>query len=794
MLKNYLIIALRGLLKNKVFIFTNVLGLGIAISCCMVAYLSWEFNHNFDKNHVNGESIYRVQAWQEYQGTRSRYAVVPTALGGILKHNMAETRAVVRYTTSAVSIRIADEVFNTSMAYADSGFFDLFSFEPVDGSFRAFHDKSTIVISDALARKYFNTENVAGRQVTQIYGSALKEFVIAGVFKEQPLNSSFGFEAITLWDNYKDVATNSALVDENWKNMTTLFMQIEADDVPAVAAQLQHYIEPQNLAREDLKFSNYYLQPFSTLAASFHGDTWLNGEQLRWGFPPSVIVGPGVMALFLLLLACFNFTNTSIAISGRRLKEIGIRKTMGGLRSQLVAQFMAESFLICFLALLTGVVLAEILAPAYASLWPSLKLVISYTENIFFFAFLTLLLITTALIAGTYPAFYISSFKPVAILKGKMKFAGTNWFTRSLLTFQFAISLVCIILGVAFFRNASYQRVYDLGYAKDGIIRVDIANEKEFETYRTALLSNGDILAVAGSRNHVSDRYYKAPVKYQGKEQQVEIVDIGDGYLPAMNITLLEGRDFRKDSETDKKESVLVSENFVKKYGWTDGAVGKRLLLEDSLQLFVVGVVNDILTDGFWKPAEPVMLRYVGPEGYTQLVVSCASTKLLAVNDFMKAEWKKISPNTMYNGQHNDGNMWASQMINNNAVSIFGFLGMMAAFMSATGLFALMSLNLLKKMKEIGVRKVLGASALNIARVINIEFVIILSLASLVGCTLGHFAARALMDAIWEYFLPANIATLVMAVVFLFLMAIITVGYKTIVTAWMNPVGILKEE
>jgi len=519
----------------------------------------------------------------------------------------------------------------------------------------------------------------------------------------------------------------------------------------------------------------------------------LSGEQLRWGFPPSAVVAPGIMAIFILLLSCFNFTNTSIAIAGKRLKEIGVRKTMGGLRSELILQFLGESLVICFMALLLGLLLAEYLVPAYNQLWPNVKLTISYSENISFFLFLGLLLIATALTAGTYPAFYVTSFKPVSILKGKLTFGGTNWFTRTLLTLQFSISLLCLIVTVAYMRNASYQKEYNLGYAKEGVIITPIAGEDQFNAFRQRLISHPDITAVAGSANHVSDHYYKAAVKHNTVEHQVEIVDVGDEYMTAMDIKLLDGRSFIKDSENDKRESVIVSKEFTKQFGIEGNPLGARLLLRDSLQLYIVGVVDDILTDGFWKDASPVMLRYIGPEKYSQLVVRTSAEKLPAVNEFMKAEWKKLYPNTLYESQFTDGNLYATQMINTNAVRIALFFGVIAVLMSATGLFALFSLNILKRMKEIGVRKILGASAAHIAGVVNREFMLILLASSVVGGCLGYLMTDTLMDAIWAYYQRVNVGTFAVCIGTLLLVACITVAHKTIATAFTNPVESLRE-
>jgi ABC-type antimicrobial peptide transport system permease subunit len=782
MLGNYLLITIRNLLRNRVFVAINMLGMGIAIACCITAWLNWDFSTNFDRNHLNAASIYRVQAQYFEKGKQNRQAIVPTPLGSIVRENFGDVDKVVRYDAGSGDVRIGDEVFRASIASADEAFFDLFTFKLVDGSFSAFKDKSQIFISTELALKFFKTTQAAGMPVSLINKG---EYNVGGVFEVQPLNSSFAFEAIVPWT---DETTD-------WKKTSMLFVQInDPARTAAVTNELQSYIEPRNKALPDYKLTDYYLQNFETLAASFHGDTWLNGEQLRWGFPPSAVVGPAVMAIFLLLLACFNFTNISVAMSGRRLKEIGIRKTMGGVRIQLVLQFLGESIVLCFLALIAGLMIAEVLVPAYNSLWPAVKLEVRYTDNIMFFAFLGGLLLFTAVLAGTYPAFYITSFKPVAILKGKMKFGGTNWFTRTLLTFQFATSLLCMIMGVAFIRNASYQRDYDIGYAKGGVITMDVAGRQEFETFRNLLRPNADILAIGGSKGHVSDKVYKVPLKFGTTELSAETVDIGEEYLDAMDIQIVEGRGFEKDSETDRKESVLVSEEFVRQMHIEGSAVGQRVLMSDSVPLFIVGVTKDILTAGFWKPVEPVMLRYTRPDNYNQMTVRAAEGRLLAVNDFMKQQWKKISPNTLYSGDYVDGNLRATAMINRNTVNIFGFLGVVAAVLSATGLFALLSLNILKRTKEIGVRKILGASAANIAKVINREFIIILAIASLLGGALGFMAGNKMMDAVWEYYKTIDMVTLGACVAMLFAVAAVSVGYKTIVTSMVNPVDTLRSE
>ena len=800
MIKNYLLITLRSLAKNKLFIFINVFGMGIAIACCIVAYVNWEFAATWDSKHINADQIYRVQLVRDFQGRTERYGMAPMPLGNFVKQNFKEVSKVVRYTSSYCDIRIGEEVFGTQMVFVDSGFFDLFTYELKYGTFPDFYDKSKVFISDEVALKYFNQEDVVGRTITQIVLGKdgvrrPKEFIIGGVFKQLPQNSSFRFEVVTLFDNFWDINLDPDMSESSWKRWNTLFIEIKDQSaVASVTQQLQNYIEPQNKAREDFKVTSYYLENFNGMMQRNRANPRVNNDWLYGGIPSEAVTLPAIMAGLLLLLACFNFTNTSIAISSRRLKEIGIRKVMGGMRSQLVFQFLGENLILCFLGLAAGLLIAEWLVPAYDSLWPWLELNLSYSENIGFLAFLFVLLLFTAIIAGGYPSFYITSFEPVSILKGRAKFGGTNWFTRFLLGGQFVISILSIIMGVAFYNNGEYQKDYDLGFATKGVISVWVNNEGGYNTYRDALSSNKDIQLIAGTRHHVANAWYNDPVKYESLEREVDIFDIGDNYFEAMDMKLVAGRNFLKDSETDRKESVLVTEELVKEFGWTDNPIGKRMVWMDTVQLYVVGVVKNIYARALWEPIQPLMIRYSSPDKYQQVVVRTDPKKIVSVDEFMEKKWKEVFPNTVYNGQMIDEELQETAEINNNIVTMFGFLGFFAALMTGIGMFTLVSLNIVKKMKEIGVRKVLGASIFNIARVINFEFVVNLGIATLIGGAAGYYMADSLMDSIWEYYLKIGVVSLTVSVLAMLFIAIASVGYKTISTASLNPTKTLRDE
>ena len=801
MIKNYLLITFRNLFKNKLFIIINVFGMGLAIACCITAYLNWGYSSNWDNGHVNADRIYRVQFWREFQGKRDRYGVAPLPLGSYIKQNFNDVDQVVRYMSGYCDMRIGEEVFGDQVVYADSAFFDLFTFQLKHGSFSNFHDKGKVFISDKVAKKYFNREDVVGQQLTQIIlGSdgvrRPKEFEIGGVFSKPKQNNSFGFDVITLFNNYWDVYPGTNHQETDWKEWAhVLFLKInDPGKVAAVGKQLQQYVEPQNKVREDFKVSEYYLEKFGGMMHSNRANPRLNSDYLVGGAPGAAEIVPLIMSGLLLLLACFNFTNTSIAISGKRLKEIGIRKVMGGMRYQLIIQFLGENLILCFFGLLAGLLIADWMVPAYDNMWAWLELDLSYTENAGFIFFLIALLIVTAIVAGSYPAFYITSFEPVSILKGKARFGGTNWFTRILLGGQFVISLLAIILGIAFYNNGKFQKEYDLGFAKHGVISAWVNNEGGFNTYRDALASNKDIIQIAGTRHHVANSWLNDPVKFESVEREVDIMEIGDGYMEVMDMTLVAGRKFEVDSETDRKESILVTEEFVKKFGWTDNPIGKRVVWNDTIQLYVIGVIKNIYARALWAPIQPMMVRYAAKNKYQQLVIKTDPEKMASVNEFMQKKWKEVFPNTLYSGQWIDQEMRQTNEINTNVSVMFGFLGFFAALMTGIGLFSLVTLNIEMKMKEIGVRKVLGASMANIAGVINFEFIVNLGIATLLGGTLGYFATDAIMAVIWEYYLKLNFQTLFTSVSLMLLIAVLAVGYKTVSTAQLNPTKTLRDE
>lgn len=793
MIKNYLLITLRGMTKNKLFVIINVFGMGIAVACSIVAFLAYRYDDTFNGVHENRSAIYRVSSVREFDKQLTRFGYASLPLGELVK-NVPDIDRSTRYIKTWKDIKRNEDLFSVNFSYVDPEFFEIFSWDFISGSAADLKVKENVLVSEIMAVRLFGSAEAAvGKTISQLKGELKKEIRVAGVFRDPVPNSSFYKREGAVYTSYENYKDDHGIRSDDWKEQCTLFVQVnEAANVPAVHAALQTYIPNNNKAREDFQVTEFTLDQLTTMA---HVDRAESIRGTTWEAPPrAAIIGSVVMAILLLLIACFNLTNTAIAISSRRLKEIGIRKVMGSMRFQLILQFIGETTFICFLALVVGIGLADILIQGWNVMTSNnIQLSSNYFDSPAFLFFLIGLLLFTGILAGSYPAFYISRFEPVNILKGKLKFGGTNYFTRILLGLQFAFSLIAIVNAIGFFQNARYQQAYDLGFDVRGTLVASVNNRSEFETYANAIQVRPEILSVAGARRGIFSSPDHEPVKHESRQAEVDIIYVGENYLNTMDLKLVSGRDFVKNSETDSRESVIITENMAALFQW-EKPIGKEVIWKDSVKLYVVGVIKNVYTEGLWKEMEPMMIRYILPDQYTQVIVSTKPDQVAGVNAFMEKQWKRVFPNRLYNG-----NMLVSQLervvdLNHSVMITYGFLGVVALLLSVTGLFTLVSLNIIRRMKEIGVRKVLGASIINISRIVNTEFIIVLVIASAFGSFASYNMSNVILGSIWKYYQGVNAVTFIVAVGLLLSVSIFTIAYKVIGVAKIDPVKTLRDE
>lgn len=797
MIKNYLKITFRSLWKSKVFVLINIIGMGLAIACSIVAYLNYDFNANFDKNQIDMDNIYRINGMRTFREREQAFGISPTPLGMAVRENIGDVDEVMRYMPSGGNFKINDELFNENFTFVDANFFNFFTFNIISGDPSVLEDKSSILISQKIVEKYFPQGEPIGKTLTHFTDKGPRDYQVAGTFIDQPLNSSFGsVKIITNIQNFFDMNSTEedGRYEDDWKNWITTFVRVEDKNrIPGIEERLDtDYLEIQNEARIDFKLYKFFLEPFEGMAYRA-ADEVTYGHWLNSSMPPPAVTVPIIMAVLILLIACFNFTNTSMAIASKRLKEIGLRKVMGGVKSQLVIQFLLENLVLCFLSLIAGLVIALFLVPVYSAMWPFVDISLSFDQNVNFYLFLILVLTFTGVIAGSYPAFYVTGFEPASILKGTSKFGGVNKMTNVLLTLQFSISLVAIILGVIFYQNAIYQKEMDYGYNLEGAISIYFDDVDSYKSYENAIKTNPKILAFAGSEYQINRGYRNDPIKNADKEYDVDILHIGNNFFETMDFKLLKGQGFRMDSETDMKESVIVSEEMVKVFGWEE-PIGQKLIWMDTVPLYVVGVMQDAYTNGLWQPINPLMVRYVPEAEYEYLTIKAASTDLIDINEYLESEWKVLFPDKMYTGQFMDGQLSEASLVNTNILKMFGFLGVVATFMSIIGLFSIVSLNILKRMKEVGVRKVLGASVGQLMTILNKNFIIILLIASVIGSTLSYMMAGAFMEMIWTYHVDPGIISFLLSILLLFVISIGTISIKVYAAATTSPTETIRAE
>jgi putative ABC transport system permease protein len=791
MFKNYLLVTFRNLLKNKIFTLINILGLGIALAVCIVAFFNHMFNYEFDRTHKNFNEIYRVTSFRDMQGREQEYGIVPATLGLVIKKDIPGIEKAARLMRTGTPVKIGDNIFPAQVSYIDPEFLDIFTFPILKGEKSSITGQGNVLLSAEMYRTLFGDEFPIGKMIS-IVNDENREytFTVGGIFADMPENSSFRIDILSHFDNFLQMWNVN---DADWKFMTTvLFVQIPDKSIlTSVSNGLKSYLPVQNKAREDFRINRFNLVAMKDVGESTR-NIWSSG--LFPSLHPAALIAPSVMALFILLIACLNFANTAIALFSKRLKEIGLRKTFGGQRKELIVQFMLETFIICFLALLVGIAISSVLVPAYSNLWAYMSIELTFNRYAIFWVFLVFLLFLTGFMAGVYPSIHASSFSPSTILKGSNLFKSSGNLSLVLLTVQFAISVMALVMGIVFIRNAEYQRTLDLGYDRDKVIVVPIAREL-FTSFRNEIISNPKIISAEGTMNHLGWGNYRRPVKDADKQIEVDVMDIGPGYAETMGLRLEEGRFFDRTRVTADREnnSIIVNQKLVKDFGWNEG-VGKTITLYDTTTLRIIGVVEDFYIAGVWEEIEPSMLRLSGNDNYDILTVRANKEELPGVLEFIRDKWKAQGTNQIFTGRMQEDLLQEEKDINGSILKVNLFLAAVATLLSLIGMFNMVSIDIIRRTKEVGIRKIQGAPVPVIMILLSKKFLIVLVIASVVGCTGGYFLSVALMDSIWDYFVNVGPGILISSALVMIFATILTLSFRISRAAMKNPVDSLRYE
>jgi len=790
MIRNYLKIAIRNFSRNYLYVIVNILGLTFGIACSIIAYFNWEFHHDFDGKHDNRENIFRVNTVRNFENQSLNYGLTPFPLSSQLD-NINNIIKTARYSIHNEVVKLGDKVIRQEVAYVDPEFLNIFSFPTIAGSKGDLDGMYQAYVTQATAESYYGSTVPLGKplKLRTSQGDEI-ELNIAGVIPNHPLNSSFKFDVLLNMDSYVQIY---GINREEWgyfSHATFLLLDNEANS-PKVEQLLQPLIKPLNQAREDWTAEKYYLVPLNQMASEAR---YIRGNYLGFNNPEGAIMIPTIMAAILLIVACVNFMNTSLALSGNRLKEIGVRKSVGARKIQLVVQLLTENILLILIALVFGILLAEYLIPIYSQLGPWINLKITYLNNFPFFGFLVALLFLTAVFSGLYPALYVSKFNVTNIFSGRFKLKGIGRFSKTLMVLQLSFSLIALIQGIVYVQNTWLQQSFDLGYKKEGIITIPITKGAHFQSFHDEIQSHTGVLSVAGTRHHVGYNSTSGIAEINGQKNEIKVFEVGDNYNPTMQMELIRGRNFLENSKQEIEESVIINRQFIKDFRLKN-PIDQRVLLNDK-PYHVIGIIKDFYPSGLWKGEtnHPMILKLIEESGFQFVVVNVNPEETKEMNVFLEGKWKQMFPNSPYESELENIHVARSELLSANLAAMNIFLAAIALFLSTVGLFTIISLTISRRTKEIGVRKVLGASLFQIIGLINKGFLWIILLSIGLGVVMGAYLTEMFLDLMYAIHSHVGITSIGITTIMVISIVILTSGFKIIQAANSNPVDALKYE
>jgi len=590
MLKNYFKIAFRSLIKNKLPSGINILGLSTAIGASIVSFLFMDLHYNKDSFHDTADNIFLVQHRVAIKNGFQTWGSSPVPMGPALKTDFPQVERAVRVATSSGIVRYENNVFDERIHFVDSDFLEMFNFPLKFGQKEALLDRSAVILEHDIAIKYFGNENPIGKQVSIIFNEEKELFIVKGVTEKIPKNSSFRFGFLIAYAKQLDLGVD--LTDWQRLTLATFIKLKNPSDIDLVTLNRQRYLDIQNAANPDRPMADFVFEPLLTMSQNSHK---VIGGITFVALYPGQVYCLFFTGLFLLLLACFNYMNISVVSATRRLKEICVRKVMGSQRHELVKQFLAENLILCFLALVLGVILGEFFfVPGFNHLFGVFDLEMDLVGNARLWIFLVSLLVLTGVVAAAYPAFYISSFQPLDILRSKSLRGGKTYFTKTLLTFQFILSFVSLVGRFAFIQNNEYQHNRDWGYEQAQVVVVPLSNETQFTQFKNSAQQHANIMMTAGAKNHIARSIARTTIEILENKYEVADFGVGFNYFETMGLRLEQGRIFQRERQLDARESILVNQSFVNMIDWQE-PIGQQILIASkkylwlaSLKIFII--------------------------------------------------------------------------------------------------------------------------------------------------------------------------------------------------------------
>ena len=816
MIKNYFKIAWRNLMKNKTFSFINVFGLAIGLTSCMLITLYLYSELTYDSYHKNIGQIYQLGTTFVKEGKEDRTANTPAPMARTMQQEFPEIQKTTRLMKSFADDKtllqysspsgVRKSFYETKGYLADSTFFQVFTYRFIEGDpATALSNPNSLVISKEIAGKLFGNESAINK-VLHVSSSTNgdHDFNITGVFEPSkiPTHIDARFFMSIKGGDIEEFAGRAADLASN--NMFHTYLVLRpGSDHKKLEAKFPAFID--KYAGKDLKAMGFYKKQFLTAVRDIHLFANTSSNVTPQGSVTYLYILASI-AIFTLLIACINFMNLSTARSSKRSAEVGVRKVLGAEKKSLIWQFLGESVLMSLIAFAFALGITYLLLPLFAEVSGKEFSFSIQQYGLLFVAFLVLAILTGVL-AGSYPAFYLSSFIPVKVLKGKISNSlAAISLRKTLVVFQFVISVVLIIASVVISNQMRYLRTKDLGFAKDQQIIIPLRSGTAKDIYpalktelskQSSIRSVGASLYYPGIMNPSDMGMYKEGDNVSNSKR-IFMNWVDDSYLQTLDIKPVAGRLFSKEFPADTNLKIILNEQGIKQLGFpsVNEALGKNVQFDwqgETYRWEVIGIVRDFHFQDLHEPVEPYGFQLNNNPRYNYAIAHAKTSDIAATLKSVEATWNRLNPNEPFEYSFLDQDFYKNYEAEERLASIVGYFTIIAILISCLGLFGLAAFSAEQRTKEIGVRKVLGASVGNIVSLLSRDFLKLVGIAILIASPLAWFAMNKWLQDFayrtsigWQVFLfTAAIAICI---------AILTVSFQAIRAAIANPVKSLRTE
>ena len=807
MFRNYFKIAFRNLWRNKVFSAINILGLAIGIATCLIIMLFVNNELSYDRFNKKADRMVRVYFQGMVAGQKMNESTVMPPVAHTLQTDFPEVEEATRIRDFGTPRLVyGDKSFREDrFAFVDSNFFQVFTLPLIEGDAKtALLEPNSIVITKAAGIKYFGNNDPLGKIISFKDGknAACK---VTGVIDKVPVNSHFHFDIFASMSGLAE-AKAASWMQSNFFTYLVLRKDFDYKKLEAkLPGVVEKYMGPQLLQAMGITLSefrkkgnniSFHLQKLTDihLHSDFPGDLSPTGD-VRY------VYIFGAIALFMLLIACINFMNLSTAGASKRSREVGIRKVLGSLKLELVRQFLLESILITALALLLSIVFIYLALPVFNDL-AGQNLDISFADHPLLIPGLLLFVLLTGMIAGSYPAFYLSSFKPAAVLKGKFVTGkGSIGLRSGLVVFQFFISIILIVSTTVVYQQLSFIQNKKLGYDKDQVMIVNNAwmLNKNQEAFRRELMNDSRVASVsssgylpAGPSNN--NNFFVYPGDQSDQIIKTLRYDVDENYIPTLGIQMLAGRNFSKEFATDSA-AVILNEAAANAFGWREKSIGQIISSNDNsgkkISYHIIGIIKDFHFRSLHERINPLLMSYAPDPG--TLIVKLKTKNIAGLTATLKKRWSE------YGAEEPISYSFLNERFNNTYQSeqkiglILGIFAGLTIFVACLGLFGLARFTAEQRTKEIGIRKVLGATVTNVTTLLSKDFLKLVVIAFVIASPIAWYMMNKWLQD-FAYKIDISWWIFALAAFLSVLITIVTVSFQSIKAALANPVESLRSE